>query len=617
MCGIAGFTGNARPDLMTRMIDAVVDRGPDGSGSYSSDRVHFGHTRLAILDLAGGGQPMSRGNGNVTICYNGEIYNYDELRAEIERAGYVPKTACDTELIPLGYLAFGEKLFDKLNGMFAFALYDRTRQKLFLVRDQLGIKPLFFGTIGSDIVFSSSARAVALHPDIDRSLNSDALREFVQYRYIKSNIHFFRGVESLPPGTFLEWSPTGVRRQRFWQPQRRQSATDSRSANEESLVEGINELIENSVRRQLRSDVPLGVFLSGGVDSSLIAHFAARHSSTRLTAFTFSIGDAADEVKSARKAAQFHQMNHRTVRLQSADFNDFPKAIASMDSPVGDAIVLPTFKLCQAASQEVKVVLTGEGADEFFGGYVHFPVLRKLGVWSERLPALKLLSPIVRRLPVSLLDRMFTYQSSLGTLGRSRVADMIRAIGDTGKLAALANQVIDDRDLAEGTNLATVNSRPAEDLTLAGQMLTSTQTWLPNQILHKMDQLSMAHGLEARVPYVDHRLYDFLLQAPDSLFHDGKRDKIALRGAAGRQNLAASERAKVAFHLPIERMWHREFNALCDAWLSDEIIRKYQIIRRQFVRDCRKQADAGEFMAAKKLITLASLNMWLEANEIP
>jgi asparagine synthase (glutamine-hydrolysing) len=611
MCGIAGYTGPERPGLIERMISDVEPRGPDGQGKYSEGGVHFGHTRLAIIDIEGGEQPMTRADGRYTVCYNGEIYNYDDLRADLEKAGQVFTTTCDTEIIPLGFAVYGEGLFERLNGMFAFALHDSESGRLYLVRDHFGVKPLYWAETGADVVFSSSARAVARHPDVDRSLDTAAIREFLQYRYIRSERHLFQGVRQVPPGSYLTWDGAGTRLNTFWRPARRSGASGVPA---ETIIARAREMVDDSVRMQLRADVPLGIFLSGGVDSAVVAHAAARHSAEPISAFTFSIGDDADETERAGQLARDHGFQHRVVRLSSDDFGDFPKVIQRMDNPVGDAIVLPTSKLCEIAAQSVKTVLTGEGADELFGGYVHFPVLRRLGRLSVTAPFLSALAPLLRLAPVGLLNRFFDYEASLGRLGRIRVAKLIGALGDTGQLSALAVQVIDDDEIEEGTHLGRPAHRDPRDLSLGALMLDFTRTWLPNQILNKMDQLSMAHGLEARVPYVDHRLYDLLLDADDGLFLRGGENKIVLRAIARQQGLAAAGHAKVAFHLPMERLWERELGQLCDDWLSDSMVKKFGFLRPSYVARCRTDLAAGEFLASKKLVSMASLHMWLEGN---
>jgi asparagine synthase (glutamine-hydrolysing) len=285
-----------------------------------------------------------------------------------------------------------------------------------------------------------------------------------------------------------------------------------------------------------------------------------------------------------------------------------------MDVPVGDAIILPTYLLCEAAAKQRKVVLTGEGADELFGGYVHVPVLRKLSRLAAAGPIIRPLSPLVKFAPVGLLDRFFHYQASLGVQGREKVAALLAATGRPGAAMRIATSVIADDQLGEATTLTPANVNEA-DISLHGLMLDGVRTWLPYQILHKMDQLSMAHGLEARVPYLDPRFYDLLVNVPDDLVLGRGRNKILLRELLKREGIAIADRKKHAFHLPVEQLYRRELEALAQSWLSDEITRKHGFLKPAFVRSRLELLRGGDFLASKQLVTMVALHMWLEADK--
>lgn len=614
MCGVAGYTGPKHDGLLDRMIDVVRSRGPDGDGRYSAADIELGHTRLAILDIDGGAQPMSAEDGRFVVSYNGEIYNYLELRRRIEKTGRVFRTTCDTELIPLGFAAFGTAWFAELNGIFAFALYDSLERRLYLVRDHFGVKPLYFGNIESDIVFSSSARAVALHPKVDRSLNPDSVREYLQFRYVPSGRHFYRGVETLPPGTYLKIRDSGRRELvHYWRPRAR-TGVSTLSSNE--WVEAIEATLDDVAARQLRSDVPVGLFLSGGVDSSTIAHFAQRHCPYPMTSYTFSMGEADDEVECARAIAERTGSRHVTVdHSLTRDFSRLYDAVNCMDMPVGDAIVLPTYLLCEAAARDTKVVLTGEGADEVFGGYVHFAALAKLQRLRRLIPLGHHLGPLVRLLPVALLDRHFDYQASLGTLGRMKLSRMIRNIRSPRTLFRLASSVVDDWDIAEATDFGPAPAEQDLDLGLSSLMLETVKTWLPYQILNKMDQLSMAHGLEARVPFLDPALYELLSSAPDELILDGDRNKILLRAVLQRHGLDW-QRPKFAFHVPMEKQYRPSLERLCQEWLAPSVVSRHGVVRQGFIeRNLKHLERSGDFLASKRLVTIVCLHMWLDGHD--
>lgn len=610
MCGICGFTGEAPAKLLPRMVRSLGRRGPDGAGQWSQAGIHFGHTRLAIIDIEGGAQPMTR--GGVTVTFNGEIYNYEELRRDIEARGFSFSTYCDTEILPLGFAAFGEDFFARLNGMFAFALHDAQSGRVYLVRDHFGIKPLYYARSGRDLIFASSMRTVALHQGVSRSLRTDEAVEFLQFRYVRSGRPLFAGVEALPPGHMAVRGAGGDFQIRpFWVPGVRRPRPDL-AVNQ--VVGAVCDAIEDSVRRQLRADTPIGIFLSGGVDSAVVANFATSHAERPLTAFTFAVGGRADESDIAADLARRYGFAHRLVRLDMPNgFLDFPGIVAAMDNPYGDAIVLPTYRLCEAAVREVKVVLTGEGADEMFGGYVHLPVLRKLDRLARYAPWVRHLAPLVRLLPIPLLDHFFDYQASLGRLGRQTVSRLVGSVGDSGRSAMLTGSVLADEDVTAATTLPPPPARDPADLSLGALMHGIVGSWLPNQILSKMDELSMAVGLEARVPFVDVHLYDLLNEAADALFMgQGAENKAILRAVARREEVPVADRRKVAFHLPVEEVCRDQLLALGREWLSPAALLRHGVLRPAFAAETMAAVARGEFLAAKRLVTMISMQAWLD-----
>jgi asparagine synthase (glutamine-hydrolysing) len=333
-----------------------------------------------------------------------------------------------------------------------------------------------------------------------------------------------------------------------------------------------------------------------------------------MQAFTFSMRDDQDEVASARRIADAVGAAHTVVDTDNAaDYSGLYDAVACMDLPVGDAIILPTYQLCQTASRDLKVVLTGEGADEIFGGYVHFGAFDKLARLRTALPFADRLAPLIRLAPVALLDRYFDYQASLGAQGRLKLSRMIASLHEERAIYRLASSVIDDHDIVEATNLRAPPVAQEIDLSLAGAMLETVQTWLPYQILNKMDQLSMAHGLEARVPFLDPRLYEHMAGAPDELILANGENKILLRRVLQRQG-GDWKRPKLAFHVPMEKRYRAALQRLCRDWLSGDEIRKHGILNESYVQENLRYLGDGDFLASKRLVTMASLHMWLDAH---
>jgi asparagine synthase (glutamine-hydrolysing) len=612
MCGIGGYTGQTRPELNARILELLRNRGPDGEAVLERKGAVLCHTRLAIVDLSPtGDQPMVRVNGRLAVTYNGEIYNYQPLRASIEQAGFSCLGHSDTELLPLGFAAYGTDFFRQLNGMFAFALHDASDDSLYLARDHFGIKPLYYAEVASGLVFSSSARAVAAHPEVDDGLSLDAVRDYLQFRYVPDGQPFYRGVKQFPAGHWARWHQGRLKIEPFWQPARRRP---DESWQVSEWVSELHRLLELSVTEQLRSDVPVGMLLSGGIDSSAVMHFAARRSAEAPMAFTFSIGDRADETAAAHAVASRYGADQVVARLDgSHPLRQLPDAIACMDTPVGDAIILPTYTLCREARRQRKVVLTGEGADELFGGYVHVPPLRALDRLAPVAPVVRMLAPALRYVPIPLLDRFFHYEASLGENGREKVARLLGAAGRPGDAFRLATSIIDDSEISQATTFtAPIINGVDHDLSLSGLMLQGVTDWLPNQILNKMDQLSMAHGLEARVPYLDPRIYDCLARMPDSLVLSRSDNKVLLREVLKQEGVQHFARRKIAFHLPLEQLYRDETLTLAKDWLSDSIVQKYGLLRSSFVAHCLREFAAGDFIASKRLVVMMGLHMWLE-----
>jgi len=605
MCGIAGYLGRKIEGLSSLLIKGIAVRGPDGAGSFEETPVHFVHTRLAVVDVDGGLQPMEPPGSECVVTYNGEIYNYWKLRSKIEACGFQFRTRCDTELIPLGYRAFGLDFFSKIDGMFAFALYDRLTREVHIVRDRPGIKPLFLSALGPDLVFSSSVATVASHPDVDRSLHNDSVRNFLQFRYVPDGHPFLNGIKALEPGSILTWRDGRTKTQKQLRD------TTEKIGKDPQFAKALFSRLDESVRKQLRSDAPVGIFLSGGVDSSVIAALARKHANRPITAFTYSIHGKENEVESARLTAQEHGFSHRVVE-GSRSLENLGRAIIDMDPPVGDAIVLPTWELCQEASRDVKVVLTGEGADELFGGYVHIGSLQ----WLHRFQAYPglsgLASNLLRLIPVGLLNLFFQYPAYLGQMGRDKLASLFHDVGNSALVYRKICSIIDDSEITRASYLEPPKLEGPSALDRETLINDGVTRWLPNQILHKMDSLSMAHGLEARVPYLGANVRSLVRSAPPAPRSFFVQNKYWLRQVATSLGVREAKKAKQAFHLPVERTHRTSLLLLCDDWLNEDEIRRHGILNLKFIQEARKNLERGEFIASKQIVAMACLHMWLD-----
>jgi asparagine synthase (glutamine-hydrolysing) len=529
MCGIAGIfhpdvPKPVDPARVKAMADALAHRGPDGSGVWTAPGVGFGHRRLSIIDLEGGAQPMASPDGAAVITYNGEIYNFREVRGELEALGHAFATQSDTEVILAAWRQWGTACLDRLNGMFAFALFDSEADALFLARDRLGVKPLYLAMLPDGaLAFASELKGLTAHPMLRRELSPQAVEDYLAYGYVPDDSCILAGVSKLPAGHFLL-----VRRGRpvpkpasWWDVDFSSPSSAKASALEEELVERLR----SAVRSRMVADVPLGAFLSGGVDSSAVVAFMAEAS--RSAVETCSIGFAEadhDETRFAAMVAERFATSHRTRTVEAADFGLIDRLAGAFDEPFADASALATFRVCELARERVKVALSGDGADEAFAGY------RRHRLFAAEEQARRLLPEPLRRAAGALgatypkLDwapRPLRARTTLQALGRSSEESYADAVSATSSSVRSTVYSDDFRQSLQGHRaedryVSAMRDAPASD-SLSRAQYADFKIWLPGDILTKVDRTSMAVGLEAREPLLDHRLVEFAARVPARL----------------------------------------------------------------------------------------------------
>jgi asparagine synthase (glutamine-hydrolysing) len=566
VCGIAGFTtfgaSNYDPDpVIRRMTLAIRHRGPDGEGHYRDAAVTLGHRRLAIIDLAGGAQPMADESGRYQLAYNGEVYNYLELRRELEQQGCRFRTQSDSEVVLQCLAQHGIAALDKLDGMFAFALWDRQQRQLLLARDRVGIKPLFYFRHGADLIFASEIKALLQHPLEARMLDPLSVSKYFSYGYVPAPRTVFANVHKLEPGAWLKFDANGPSQGCYWDiPLTDNPVGPGRI---EECSEEVLRLLRGSVRRQLRSDVPVGVFLSGGIDSSAITALAAQESSGRLHSFSIGFDQPSyDESAHARRVAAHCGTEHHeeimTLR-QAAEL--FPKVMQSFDEPFADASALPTHLLCHLAASKVKVVLGGDGGDELFAGYPAFQAHKVVEALSF-LPVgwRDWLGRGVRRLPVShrYTSAEFLLQQLLKGLGLPAEVRFVLWMGCCGNaekrqlLSADARRQLASRDAFEDVTRHVRRSGLIGDLERLQYLCL--KLYFQDDILAKVDRASMAHSLEVRVPFMDRDLVDYACRIQPFNKLRGLRTKYVLKRAL--QGLLPDDiihRRKAGFMIPVAR----------------------------------------------------------------
>ena len=630
MCGICGFVGNGNQALIDRMTDVMAHRGPDDRGTHVEKGVALGQRRLSIIDTSSrGNQPMCNEDQTLWIVYNGEIYNFRELRAELEALGHCFRSATDTEVVLHAYEEYGDACLERFNGMFTFALWNRTNRRLLLARDRLGIKPLYTMQFRGCLYFASEIKSLLLVPGFRPEVDPVSLDRYLAFRYVTHGSgSMISGVRRLPPAHVLihESKETSVRR--YWSiPERGEGVEDLDSV---EATECYRSLLEDSVRSRLVSDVPLGVYLSGGLDSSAVLGMMARLGQERIKTFSIGFGAEIDELDQARAVAAHFGTDHHELLVQSEDLDLLSKIVWHLDEPVGDAIIIPMYLLAGMASENVKVVLTGEGADETLGGYVHHIALH----YGERIRRMipSLAAGTLRKgigiIPEAVLDRFFPYPASLGREGKEKLLGYLL---DRGNLFSgyrrLASLFSDDekRELYSADFLDVIESRESGAFPLGREMEEGggsplnrvirhdLQTWLPDQILFKLDKITMANSLEGRVPFLDHRLVEFTATLGARHKIRGTVNKVLLRRACrGLIPGDVVKRSKAAFFIPVETCFRDNFHDFVEDVLSADSIGKRGYFRYNTVKGLidRYRANPRELLYSKQVMALLILELW-------
>ncbi len=620
MCGIAGCFNGAPRDTVKAMIDAIAHRGPDEEGVYCAPdrRAALGNRRLSIIDLGHGHQPMSNEDGSVWITYNGEIYNHRLLREELEKAGHQFSTNCDTEVLIHGWEQWGEKLVEKLNGNFAFALYDENKRVCFLARDRLGIRPLFYTSVGDQRYFASEIKSLLKVPGIDREIDPMALDQFLSLRYSFGERTMLSGIRRLPPGCTILLHGESRRIDRYWEPE-----YAPQHMNLQDATDRLDELLVDSVRSRLMSDVPLGMYLSGGVDSALILALMAKETSTPVKTYSVGFGLDLDETSAAKDIADEHGADHTEISLPRDSFLRLPEIVRMIDEPLGDMIIIPTYFLSREASKNVKVILTGEGADEVFGSYVHHYLL----TWFEQYrrvcpkPLQRLNCAVFGMMPTALLEMAFPYPERMGKAGRARFMSFLRQAEDGNGYLPLVQLFTPEEKAtlysSASRERAEESWREAFDLSRGhGAMLNrlirlDSRNWLPDYTLFKQDRLTMANSIEGRVPYLDHRLVEFVAGLPVGYKQKGFTAKYLLRRVADRHLVTTvAKRKKAAFYLPVRDFFGPEFHDFVRDTLNESAVAHAGLFDPKAVGALVDRGLRGELLASKRLMAVLIFTLW-------
>jgi asparagine synthase (glutamine-hydrolysing) len=525
MCGISAIAGVTKPGAIEAMIRAIEHRGPDATSSHAAPGCALGHARLSIIDLSTGDQPMSDATGRWWIAFNGEIYNFLSLRDELTRSGHQLRTHSDTEVLLLGYQQWGTALLDKLRGMFAFTIWDSEERELFAARDLFGEKPLYFAQSGDGIVLASEMKAIVASGLVQAVVDPESIDAFLALGYIPPDRTIYRDVQTLPPAHYLIWKNGTVRVSRYWTPKLEPRAMSLAGAAEE-----VRTLLRQAVKRQMIADVPVGAFLSGGLDSSSVVALMSEVSPEAVKTFSVGFGSLINELPYARAVAQRYHTEHHEIDLGEPDVATLIERMVQVyDEPFADTSHIPTFLVSEFARRHVKVVLSGDGGDELFGGYSWYAPL----AMSEAMPLALVQWVVLRSLSIALRHRHRALSA------RSHAAGLAARWDDVWTRDVMSQTVFPAHERQRMWGERRVASfepggyfkPPASTKGLDRAFHFDLTSFLPGDILVKVDRAAMAHGLETRAPFLDRDLVELSLTIPAELKVRGGETKIVLREA--------------------------------------------------------------------------------------
>jgi asparagine synthase (glutamine-hydrolysing) len=619
MCGITGFAsagrGGAVPgeDVLRRMCDTIAHRGPDDEGLLCDGRVGLGMRRLSVIDIEGGAQPIANEDGSVVTVFNGEIYNFRELRSELEAAGHVFRTHTDTEVIVHGYEQWGDDFLARLNGMFAIAVYDRRNARLLLARDPVGIKPLYYAWTPDCLVWGSEIKALLASGRVARDLDLDALGQFIAWEYCPGEMTLLKSVKKLLPGRVLSLDLATGRRdiRRYWH---LPEPGDADGRDDAYWLDRVDDALRTAVRRQLVSDVPLGAFLSGGVDSSLITAAMG-------DAVTFSIGfedPTYNELEHSTRVARHLGVRHVTEIIDADALDLFDHLMHFMDDPIGDSSIFPTYLVSRLARQHVTVSLSGDGGDELFGGYETY-LAQGMARRYDALPrvvrkgvielAIGLLRPT--RAKKGLVNKAIRFVEGVQQDQRAGHARWRLFMSDALKLRIFTPEALAEMSLPITAHIEELFSTTRNREPLAQSLYVDTFSYLADNILTKLDRMSMAVSLESRVPFLDREIVEIAFQVPDHLKIRNGISKWILKQIAERYvPSTAVYRPKEGFSVPLKHWLSEGYRGLLDELLDAQRIQAEGIFNHAEVQRLKHEHLSGRRNHSHQLWTIMMFQAW-------
>lgn len=627
MCGICGIATSSpdKPissDILARMCREIIHRGPDDEGLFVEQGIGLGNRRLSIIDVEGGHQPLSNESGTVWIAYNGEAYNFPEVRTELQARGHVFRTRTDTETMVHAYEEWGMDFIHKFRGMFAFALWDKKERRLLLVRDRIGIKPLYYTLLADGtLVFGSELKTILVHPGVKREIEPEALDFFLTVEYIPAPYSIFKNIFKLPAGCHLTYTKGRIAIQKYWDIESGEEPREApRPRSLASLADELYALLKESVKLRLISDVPLGAFLSGGIDSSTIVGLMKELGASPLRTFSIGFKDASyNELEHARRIARKFDTQHEEFILEPHALELTEKLISHLDEPFGDFSIFPTYLVSKMARAHVKVILSGDGGDEIFAGYEHYQA-QKISQIPLVSPGAGILGSITRKIRPSekkkgAWNKFRRYAQGFDNDKDLRHMRWMMFLSDRDKESLysdyLKSRLNGVRSIKERAPFAGVFERLGSfDRTTAGLYL-DLKTYLVDDIMVKVDRMSMATSLEAREPLLDHKLIEFAFRLPGKLKLHGLTTKWIFKKTVER--LLPKEniyRRKEGFSIPIKHWLSVELRDLLEDSLSEKRIAEGGFFQYEAIRKMMDAHIQGKENYSHQLWALLVFEIW-------
>lgn len=628
MCGIAGIISKDPQDLrlIEKMTQGLKHRGPDNVGYFNDANVALGHRRLSVIDLSeSANQPMKNENGRIHLVCNGEIYNYKETTGELKSKGHVFRSNSDCEVLLHLYEEYQDKFLDHVNGMFAFALWDSIRKRMILSVDRFGKKPLYYAFNNGLLIFASEMKTLLYCKWIKRDIDIMAVDRYLTLRYIPAPMTIFSSIKKLEPSTLLVWEQEKIQITRYWQPK-----VNPISGDGNKLTDLFGDILTDSIRLRLQSDVPLGIYLSGGIDSAAIAAIMRSLVKCPVKSYTATFDYKFNEFWRAKRVADYLGFDFYPVNVREEDFNSLSDIMYHLDEPFGDLLCLPAFLLAKEAKENLTVVLTGDGADEILNGYFHqrLMIMREhYNKFCRMSQFIRFISYIFNKIPSALLNHFFDYPDRLGNRERQKLSKAIYSSGMFGRFyeavtscfSAFDKPRLYTTDLLKKVNgFVSVADEYQEEIekykgfTFNSQLsIFDLKYQIPFSVIYRLDKMNMTHAVETRSPFLDYRLVEFVLNLPDEAKLKNRMNKVILRALIKRlYPPALREKGKQAFYMPMTSEFSQRYQLWVRDLLNKDCVKNRGLFNYEYINSLFEMAGKESMLARRQLISLSMLELW-------